>query len=95
MVLHDWSDEYCLKILRHLRASAGPNTQLVVTDNVVATACEELDVIKDIPGGALPPAPAPLLPNYGSAGILSYLSDIHVGLPCLFLLQCAHPDTLF
>ncbi|KAI0685289.1 S-adenosyl-L-methionine-dependent methyltransferase [Cytidiella melzeri] len=77
-ILHDWSDEYCLKILRQLRAAAGPGTKLVVSDNVLGYACEEADSVKGIPGGAWPPAPAPLLPNYGSAAAFLYLTDIHM-----------------
>ena len=34
MILHDWSDEGCITILRHLRAAAAPETQLVVADTV-------------------------------------------------------------
>ncbi|KAI0697896.1 S-adenosyl-L-methionine-dependent methyltransferase [Cytidiella melzeri] len=78
MILHDWSDEYCLKILRQLRAAAGPHTKLIVSDNVLGYACEETDSVKDIPGGAWNPAPAPLLPNYGSAAAFPYLADIHM-----------------
>ncbi|KAI0739310.1 S-adenosyl-L-methionine-dependent methyltransferase [Irpex lacteus] len=78
MILHDWSDEYCLKILRRLRAAAGPNTKLVVADKIVSYACEEPQSVKDIQGGTLPSAPAPLLPNYGAASTLIYLSDINM-----------------
>lgn len=76
MILHDWSDEYCLKILRRLRDASGPETQIVIIDGVVSAVCEESESVKSIPGGTLPPAPSPLLANYGSAGIFGYLSDV-------------------
>ena len=34
MILHDWSDDACVTILRHLRAVAAPDTQLVIADTV-------------------------------------------------------------
>ena len=40
-VLHDWADEYCLTILKHLRVAAGPKTQLVVVDQLMTYACDE------------------------------------------------------
>ncbi|KAH9993364.1 S-adenosyl-L-methionine-dependent methyltransferase [Russula vinacea] len=65
-VLHDWADEYCLKILKNLRAVAGPKTQLVVSEQVFSAACDE-PAIHDIPGAELPVPPKPLLYNMGRA----------------------------
>ncbi|TFY69031.1 hypothetical protein EVG20_g3321 [Dentipellis fragilis] len=59
-ILHDWADQYCVKILRSLRAAA-PNTRLLVVDQLVSYACKDEDA-NDIPGVA---PPAPLLPNWG------------------------------
>lgn len=80
MIMHDWSDEDCVKILSHLRAAAGPNTHLVVSENIVEYACAQPDDLADIPGAVLPPAPAPLLANYGSADLFAYLMDLQVSL---------------
>ncbi|KAI0260059.1 S-adenosyl-L-methionine-dependent methyltransferase [Gloeopeniophorella convolvens] len=74
-VLHDWADEYCLTILRHLRAAAGPKTQLLLVDQVMSCACDE-PATHEIPGAELPPPPKPLLPNMGRAGGMTYNTDI-------------------
>lgn len=77
MILHDWSDGYCVKILSHLRAAAGTNTRLIIIDDIVTYGCrsfgdeESLDEV-------VPPPPAPLLPNYGYANAFSYYSDLLV-----------------
>ncbi len=79
MVLHDWSDDKAVNILRHLCAAAGPETQLVVIDNILSYACTEDSFVGDIPGAVverLPPSP--LLPNLGYAAVSSYLADLSV-----------------
>ena len=73
-VLHDWSDEYCLTILKHLRAAAGPKTQLVVVEQVFSTVCDE-PAAHEIPGAELPAPPKPLLRNMGRAGSVAYHID--------------------
>jgi hypothetical protein len=40
-ILHDWSDPYITKILTHLRASAKPDTILVICDIVMKYSCPE------------------------------------------------------
>ncbi|KAJ7575531.1 S-adenosyl-L-methionine-dependent methyltransferase [Mycena floridula] len=77
MILHDWSDEYCLKILKQLRAAATPLTKLLVLDSIMPYGCHDPSGADGIPG-SLPPkeAPAPLLANYGAANEMVYLSDI-------------------
>jgi hypothetical protein len=65
-VLHDWEDEYCLALLKHLRAAAGPETQLVIVERLMTHACDE-PTTHEIPGAELPVPPKPLLPNYGRA----------------------------
>jgi hypothetical protein len=80
-ITHDWSDDYCVKILRQLRAVAAPNTQLIVIDNAIAYACGESDQSHDILGKVVrPTAPSPLLPNWGAANSTTYLGDIHVSI---------------
>jgi hypothetical protein len=73
-VLHDWADEYCLTILKHLRAAAGPKTQLVITDQVMPFVCAE-PASHEISGSELPEPPQPLLRNLGRAYSQVYLFD--------------------
>ncbi|KAJ7699671.1 O-methyltransferase [Mycena rosella] len=74
MVLHDWSDEYGLKILRRLRAAADESTKLLVVDNIVSYACNET-LSKDIRGAERPLPPTPLLPNLGHSNAIAYYTD--------------------
>ena len=76
-IIHDWSDEYCLTILKHLRAAAGPKTQLVMVEQVIATVCDE-PATREIPGAEVPALPKPLLRNMGRAGSSVYLLDMQV-----------------
>ena len=76
-VLHDWSDEYCLTILKHLRAAAGQNTQLVLVEQVYSTVCDE-PAAREIQGAELSAPPQPLLRNLGRAGSMVYLVDMLV-----------------
>ena len=75
-VLHDWADEYCLTILKHLRAAAGPKTQLVVVGRLMTYACYE-PATHEIPGAEFPVPPEPLLPNCGRANS-TYGTDMMV-----------------
>ena len=75
-MLHDWADEYCLTILKHLRVAAGPRTQLVVIGWLMAYACDE-PAAHEIPGAEFPVPPKPLLPNYGCANS-TYGTDLMV-----------------
>ena len=77
LVFHDWADEYCLIILKHLRAAAGRTTQLVIIEQVYSTACDE-PVTHEIPGAELPVPPQPLLRNTGRAASMAYIADIMV-----------------
>jgi hypothetical protein len=58
-VLHDWADEYCVTILKQLRDAAGPKTQLVVVERLIACACDEPST-HEIPGAELSVPPKPL-----------------------------------
>lgn len=80
-IVHDWSDDYCVKFLSQLRAAATPTTQLIVIDNVIPYACVDSQTL-EIEGAAnvRPPAPAPLLPNFGAASLITYLADVAVRL---------------
>ncbi|KAH9167780.1 S-adenosyl-L-methionine-dependent methyltransferase [Lactarius sanguifluus] len=74
MVLHNWADEYCLKILKHLRAAAGPKTQLVIVEQLIACACDE-PATHEIPGAELPSPPKPLLANLGRVDSAAHAMD--------------------
>jgi hypothetical protein len=76
-VLHDWSDEYCLTILKHLRAAAGPNTQLIVIEMMISCVCDE-PAAHEVPGAELPVPPQPLLRNMGCAAQTAYITDLQV-----------------
>lgn len=78
MILHDWSDKYCIDILKNLRAAAGPQTILVVNDNIISYASPDAEYLKAIPGAEVTPPPAPLLANKGEANIMAYLADMQM-----------------
>ncbi|KAH9988262.1 S-adenosyl-L-methionine-dependent methyltransferase [Russula compacta] len=74
-IIHDWSDEYCLTILKHLRAAAGLKTQLVIDDQIIACVCDE-PAVHEIPGAEIPVPPKPLLLNMGRASSMAYNTDV-------------------
>ena len=53
---HDWSDEYCINILKSIKVSMGPKSRILICDPVMNTTfgCDEI-----------PAAPSPLPANYG------------------------------
>ncbi|VDB96625.1 unnamed protein product [Peniophora sp. CBMAI 1063] len=71
-VLHDWSDEYALKILKPLRDAAKPDTELVIVDSLLQYLADD-DNNAAIPGSAREKPPAPLLPALDT---MSYAADI-------------------
>lgn len=86
-VLHDWSDKYAIKILRHLRDTATADTKLVVIDTIVAHACEADDSAAN---PFVSPPPRPLLRNWGEANMTVYNVDIAVrsSVPSFIRLPC-------
>ena len=70
-IAHDWPDDVNIKILKHLRAAAKPDTRLVIFDALMPHSCV-------VPGGP-PPPPSPLLGNLGEAlgGVITML-DVQV-----------------
>ncbi|THG95611.1 hypothetical protein EW026_g6076 [Hermanssonia centrifuga] len=78
MIMHDWSNDYCLKILSHLRSAAAPSTQLVIIDNIASYACPDTTSAQQTPGASTRLPPAPLLANKGEANVLAYLGDIQM-----------------
>lgn len=78
MILHDWSDKYCVQILKNLRAAAGAQTVLVVNDNIISYASPDAEYVKRIPGAETTPPPEPLLSNKGEANVMAYLADMQM-----------------
>ncbi|KAF7336117.1 O-methyltransferase [Mycena venus] len=74
-ILHDWTDEKAIVLLRSLRAAALPTTRLVIAEKILPYA-SRVDRKSDIPGAALPAAEAPLLPNWGPAMADLYFYDL-------------------
>ncbi|KII89666.1 hypothetical protein PLICRDRAFT_108610 [Plicaturopsis crispa FD-325 SS-3] len=77
-ILHDWSDSYCLDILKRIRAAAAPHSQLLVIDTTMSYACQDTTITRDVPGSQRPVAPEPLLPNFGHAKLTDYLADMQM-----------------
>jgi hypothetical protein len=77
-VLHNWADEYCLTILKHLRAAAGPKTQLLILQRAMSFVCDE-PAVYDISGAECPVPPQPLLRNMGRLVSNAYCGDLTVG----------------
>ncbi|KAJ8519047.1 hypothetical protein ONZ45_g3949 [Pleurotus djamor] len=77
-ILHDWSDEYCVKILSHLRNAAIPQTKLVIMDSIMPFACHDpsADDKDSLQGVSTKEAPYPLLANYGAVNNMGYYADI-------------------
>ncbi|KAG6878930.1 hypothetical protein C0992_006574 [Termitomyces sp. T32_za158] len=74
-ILHDWSDPYCTRILKELRAAATPKTKLIVFDAIISYACHDPPTESGLDSGHKE-APAPLLANYGTVNVMPYLVDI-------------------
>lgn len=84
MILHDWPQSACLEILKHLRAAASPETELIIIETLLEYPCPDTTVDENVPGMRNEnPAPAPLLPNYGHANVFPYLGDLQV---CLLII---------
>ncbi|KAM5383754.1 hypothetical protein ACJZ2D_001743 [Fusarium nematophilum] len=66
-ILHDWSDDYCVRILSRIRESMGTKSRILICDQVMNTTnrCRDLS-----------PAPAPLLPNWGYYTRYSHQRDL-------------------
>ncbi|KAF5386809.1 hypothetical protein D9615_002134 [Tricholomella constricta] len=77
-ILHDWSDEYCVKFLSQLRAVARPDTKLLLIESIIPFACHDPsgDDDQGIPGSVPREAPAPLLANYGAVNGMTYGADM-------------------
>ncbi|KAF7373897.1 S-adenosyl-L-methionine-dependent methyltransferase [Mycena sanguinolenta] len=79
-ILHNWSDEYCVKILTQLSVAATPASTLLLLECLLPLAAHDPSASEE----GLQEAPAPLLANYGGANDMGYNIDFAVGL----LLYC-------
>ncbi|KAM6501362.1 S-adenosyl-L-methionine-dependent methyltransferase [Amanita muscaria] len=77
-VLHDWSDEFCYKILKPLREAATPKTRLVIVEIVIPYACHDPKdgSTSNIVDSAPQEAPEPLLANWGIVNQTAYSLDM-------------------
>ncbi|KAF4213605.1 hypothetical protein CNMCM5878_010291 [Aspergillus fumigatiaffinis] len=66
-VLHDWSDDYCVRILSAIRQSMATHSRLLICDQVMNTTIGDPD---------LESAPSPLPANYGYHTRFSHSRDI-------------------
>ncbi|KAM5545245.1 hypothetical protein V8D89_001356 [Ganoderma adspersum] len=75
LIMHDWKDGDCKRILKRLRAAAGPHTKLLIGDVLLPNACA--DEAADGSAVTFPfvTKDSPLLPNLGVANIEGYLID--------------------
>ena len=76
-IMHDWSDKYCIQILRHLREAAAESARFIVIDRLMAYACAD-DTLNSVPGARFTAPPAPLLANGGYSSAMSYFADIQM-----------------
>lgn len=87
MIMHNWPDAECERILSHVRVAAAgnPDAKLVIVDSILMYACREVAVGEGESAGGIEGlsqkdamAPEPLLANWGSANALAYKLDIQV-----------------
>ena len=80
-VLHDWSDPYCVKILRQLRDAAKPETRLFVMDKIVPYTCppSAQDAVQ-VPGILAPQIPPSPLTNVSIGTVPTYMITLLVSL---------------
>ncbi|KAF8326437.1 S-adenosyl-L-methionine-dependent methyltransferase, partial [Amanita rubescens] len=75
-VLHNWSDKYCLTILKQLRDAATPDTKLVCLELILPYACHDVDDTgKDTVYESIK-AQKPLLANWGGVSDFIYIADV-------------------
>ena len=78
-IVHDWSDENCVKILKHLRDVAKPDTKLILVEAILPYGCRVANT-SDLPPGTAPTeAPEPLLAHWGINNLMTFYIDMTVG----------------
>ncbi|KAL4250264.1 O-methyltransferase COMT-type [Abortiporus biennis] len=68
-ILHDWADDQCVQILSALVPVLGPNSRILICDQVMKPTCDSAYTNS---------APYPLLANYGFARRWSHELDLSV-----------------
>ena len=80
-ILHNWSDAYCLKMLKRLREAAGPGTKLVVMEQIMDHLSRSPEPKKwSIPGNSGYMGPEPLLAYPVAVSGYTYFLDILVSI---------------
>ncbi|KAG8918674.1 hypothetical protein FRC01_001728, partial [Tulasnella sp. 417] len=79
-ILHDWKDETCIEILKHLHDAANEESRLLIVEAIVGHACHDVgSLIDDGVEGAYPiPMPKPLPANGGRAAEFEAAFDMHM-----------------
>ncbi|KAG7087939.1 hypothetical protein E1B28_011984 [Marasmius oreades] len=80
-VIHNWSDEDCIKILSLLRRAARDDTTLLILEIIMPYACrkessDDTSKNTEIPGATAEEAPVPLLPNFGAGNEFAHVLDM-------------------
>ncbi|KAJ7596525.1 S-adenosyl-L-methionine-dependent methyltransferase [Mycena floridula] len=76
-VLHNWSDQYNIKILSHLRTAATAKTKLLVVDSLISYTCDSSEASEvEFESQADRIAPKPLLPTFGAANAGMFAMDM-------------------
>ncbi|KAJ6259262.1 O-demethylpuromycin-O-methyltransferase [Drechslerella dactyloides] len=68
-ILHDWGDDYCVRILKGIKGAMGPRSRLLICDQVMNTTCGDPQ---------LPRAPSVLPANYGYFTRYSHVRDLEL-----------------
>ena len=66
---HDWSDAYCVRILRALATAMAPHSRILICDQLMIPTLASSDPV-------IPSAPEPLPANYGASVRFSHQRDL-------------------
>jgi len=74
-IIHNWADDYCVKMLTGIRKVMAPDGRIFIQDYVLQNAVRgSLSTVEE--------APEPLLPNYGGGRIGMYYMDLNMMQSC-------------
>ncbi|KAF9563372.1 S-adenosyl-L-methionine-dependent methyltransferase [Agrocybe pediades] len=73
-IIHDWSDEEAITILKNVRDAMAPHSRVLLQEYILPPGHR----VSDKESGIIKQAPEPLLPNYGAGLIQQYCLDIHI-----------------
>ncbi|KIO21960.1 hypothetical protein M407DRAFT_217354 [Tulasnella calospora MUT 4182] len=79
-ILHDWKDETCIEILKHLHHTANEESRLLIVEAVIAHACHDIGSLTEgaVEGAYPTPMPEPLPANGGRAAEFEASFDMHM-----------------